>query len=123
MEFLQKVPASDLQASHLKRLLTIKNLPVLCTSINTIIAEKGNEGDIYCLWGEFSLRRDEIRHGVRFSLLSCPHALAWTITFDKSTQNIIIHCTIDKSEQEQDFIDSIHEFVKDWSHGITKLLL
>jgi len=123
MEFFQEVSANDLDVSHLKHLLTIKNLPVMCASINTVISEQGNEADIYCIWGNFNLRRDEIRYGIRFSLLNCPHALAWTITFDEERQNIVIHCTIiDKAEQE-DFINSIHEFVTDWSVGITKALL
>ena len=68
------------------------------------------------------MKREEIRYGVRFSLLNCPHALAWTITFDETSQNIIIHCTIDKTEQDPDFIDSIHEFVADWSNGIIEAL-
>ena len=122
MEFFQRIPANALNNSKLQNLLTLKNLPVLCASISTVITEKGNKADIYCSWGAFNVRRDEIKHGVRFSLLNCPHALSWTITFDTVNQNIIIHCTIDKDEQEQDFIDSIDEFVTDWSPGITEAL-
>ena len=122
MEFFQRIPANALKNNKLKKLLTLKNLPVLCASISAVISEKGNEADIYCIWGAFNVQRDEIKHGVRFSLLNCPHALSWTITFDKGNQNIIIHCTIDKNEQEQDFIDSIDEFVADWSQGITEAL-
>ena len=122
MEFLKVIPASDIESSKLKSLLALKNLPVLCASISTVTSETENEADIYCIWGEFNVRRDAIKHGVRFSLLNCPHALSWTITFDKVNQSIIIHCTIDKSEQEQDFIDSIDEFVADWSRGISKAL-
>ena len=122
MEFLKVIPANDLESNKLKNLLTLKSLPVLCAAIDTVSSEKENEADIYCIWGEFNVRRDEIKHGVRFSLLNCPHALSWTITFDKVNQKIIIHCTIDKSEQEQDFIESIDEFVADWSQGITEAL-
>ena len=32
------------------------------------------------MWGEFTLRRDQIMGGVRFSMLDCPNALAFTIT-------------------------------------------
>lgn len=122
MEFFKKVPAINLQASDLKQLLTIKNLPVLCASIDTVISDRGDEAGIYCLWGEFNLRRDEIREGVRFSLLNCPHALAWTVTYDEVRQYITIHCTIDETEQEEEFVDSIEVFVTDWSQGITKAL-
>jgi len=31
-------------------------------------------------WGEFQLRRDPIKGGVRYSMSDCPNALAWTIT-------------------------------------------
>lgn len=122
MEFFQKVSSETLDLSHLKTLLTIKNMPLLCRSIDKIISEQGNEAEIYCLWGAFNLRRDEIRHGIRFSLLSCPHALAWTITLKETSQQIVIHCTIDETEQEEDFIDSINEFVNHWSQGITQAL-
>lgn len=123
MEFIQKVHNTQTDDNYLKHLISIKNLPVLCASIYNVITQKEDQANIYCLWGEFDLRRDEIRHGVRFSLLNCPHALAWTVTYDKACQNIIIHCTIDKNEQEQEFIDSINEFVEDWSNGITNALL
>ncbi len=123
MEFFKKVHSPDLDIIHLKNLLTINNLTNLCASINTVTAYEENEGDIYCLWGAFKVRREEIRYGVRFSLLNCPHALAWTITFNSESQNIIIHCTIDKTEQDPDFVESIHDFVEDWSDGILKLKL
>ena len=110
------------EVNHLKQLLAIDNLTGLCSSINDVTSLKDNEADIYCLWGAFNLRREEIRYGVRFSLLNCPHALAWTITLNKVNNTIIIHCTIDKTEQDTDFVESIHDFVKDWSNGITKAL-
>ena len=122
MEFFQKLAVHHINGDDLKQLLSIKNLSSLCASIDTIITEQGDEADIYCLWGEFNLRRDEIRHGVRFSLLNCPHALAWTVTLKQSSQNIIIHCTIDDNEPEPDFVESIDEFITDWTHGLAKNL-
>ncbi len=98
----------------------------MCASISDVSAHNNNEADIYCLWGAFNVRREEIRYGVRFSLLNCPHALAWTVTLDEEnkTKNktIIVHCTIDKTEQDSDFVESIHDFVEDWSKGMTKVL-
>lgn len=118
MEFFQEVPSADLDIIGLKNLLTINNLTGLCASISSVTSSGETTADIYCIWGAFSLKREEIRYGVRFSLLNCPHALAWTITFNDESQNIIIHCTIDKKEEDQDFVESIHEFVADWSKGI-----
>lgn len=122
MEFFKEVHSPNLALPRLKDLLTINNLNNICSSISTVTAHEENEGDIYCIWGAFNVRREEIRYGVRFSLLDCPHALAWTITFNEEDKNIVIHCTIDKKQQDQDFVDSIHEFVVDWSNGITEAL-
>lgn len=122
MEFFKEIHSPDLDITHLKNLLTVNSLTSLCASISSVTAHKQNEGDIYCIWGAFSVRREEIRYGVRFSLLNCPHALAWTITFNEANQNIIIHCTIDKTEQDSDFVESIRDFLEDWSNGITKAL-
>lgn len=122
MEFFQEVHSAKIDVLSLQKLLTINNLTILCASISTLSAQKEDEADIYCIWGSFYVKREEIRYGVRFSLLNCPHALAWTITYDEQNQNIIIHCTIDKTETDSDFVDSIHEFVLDWSNGIAKAL-
>ncbi len=122
MEFFQEIHSPDLDTVYLKNLLTLNNLTNLCTSISSITSQKINGCEIYCTWGSFTVRREEIKYGVRFSLLNCPHALAWTITYNEESEDIIIHCTIDKREQDPDFIDSIHEFVGDWSNGITNIL-
>lgn len=122
MEFYKEIHNPDLDLVHLKNLLTINNLTNLCASISTVTGHGENEGGIYCIWGTFNVKRDEIRYGVRFSLLNCPHALAWTITFDELRHNIIIHCTIDKTETDSDFVESINDFVEDWSNGITEAL-
>ncbi len=122
MEFFREIHRPDLDVAHMKRKLTIGNLTQLCASVNTATECGENKGDIYCLWGAFSLTREEIRYGVRFSLLNCPHALAWTVTFNEDSQNIIIHCTIDKTETDPDFVESIHEFVEDWSKGLAAAL-
>jgi hypothetical protein len=122
MEFFKEIPNPDLDVTHLKALLRIKNLTRLCASINTVLSEKGDDGTIYCLWGQFDVRRLELRYGVRFSLLNCPHALAWTITLDESKQHIILHCTTDKKHHEEDFVESIHDFMTDLSHGLATAL-
>ncbi len=122
MEFFEELEKPDINIDDLKNLLTINKLPTLCKSIDTVISNKGNEGEIYCLWGLFNIRREVIKYGIRFTLLNCPHALAWTITINNQNKNIIIHCTIDKKEQEEEFIDSINQFIKDWSYGIKAVL-
>jgi hypothetical protein len=122
MEFFREVRHAGLDVAQLKKLLTIGNLTNLCASISTATPSSDNEGNIYCVWGAFNVRRDEIRHGVRYALINCPHALAWTVTYDGAQQNVIVHCTIDKADQDPEFIDSIHAFVSDWSNGMTQAL-
>ncbi|MBT8439049.1 MAG: hypothetical protein KJO91_04920 [Gammaproteobacteria bacterium] len=122
MEFFNQVHNPGLDIAHLKKILTINNLADLCASISVITPVNEIKGEIYCIWGAFYVKREELRYGVRFSLLNCPHALAWTVTFDEAGQNIIIHCTIDKIETDADFVESIHEFVSDWSNGIANAL-
>lgn len=119
MEFYAEIVAGRLNGLSLCQQLTIHNLPRLCASIHTILADNLSSGVIYCLWGEFTINREDIKHGVRFSLPSCPNALAWTVTID---QNIItVHCTINKKTHDMDFISSIHGFMADWVTGIKKL--
>lgn len=122
MEFFSKIQHPHLDISMLKNLLTIDNLPSLCASISSATSDSDNAGNIYCLWGAFSLRRDEIRNGVRYALLDCPHALTWTITADEAKEALIVHCTIDKTQPDPEFAESIEVFVSDWSDGMRNAL-
>ena len=122
MEFFKTVHSPDFDVGNLKNLFTIDNLTNLCASISAVTSQKENSAEIFCLWGVFNLTREEIRYGIRFSLLNCPHALAWTITFHELSQDIVIHCTIDKTNIDSDFVDSIYEFIADWSKGVAKFL-
>ena len=118
MEFFKEDEGSNLDVKDLKKLLAIKNLPKLCESISSVILDEQKKGIIYCLWGEFEVNREELKYGIRFSLPNCPNALAWSITMDVDSANILIHCTINKSVHDIDFIESIEEFISDWSNGI-----
>jgi hypothetical protein len=76
-------------------------------------------GEIDCLWGQFAVHREHIRDGLRFTLPDCPNALAWTTTV--APDGTLIHCTINRSEQDSDFIASIEDFVADWPRGLCRL--
>lgn len=82
-----------------------------------------NENEVFrigCIWGEFTIRRDEIKGGLRFSMLDCPNALSWTITtgYPPEREKGIIHLTINRQQKDQEFIDEINEFVDSWEKGI-----
>ena len=74
------------------------------------------------LWGEFTLARQEIKGGLRFSLLECPNALAWTITtgFEPAPNSIIVHLTINRTEKDEDFLEEIDDFLDDQSGLLQK---
>jgi hypothetical protein len=124
MEFFANAVGS-VDASTLQRTLTIETLPQYCASIDRVLRDEGEHGVIYCVWGEFPLRREVIRGGLRFSLPTCPNALAWTVTTGLAPrpEDVVIHCTINRQEHDPDFIASIEEFVLAWKAGFERRAL
>lgn len=123
MEFFAVV---DKQTSPdtLQQRLDIASLAAWCASIAQVLSHRGDEGEIYCVWGQFIARRELIRGGVRFTLPGCANTLAWTITtgLPPEPARIVIHCTINRQEQDADFIDTIEQFVEDWRQGLNARL-
>jgi len=76
-----------------------------------------SKAKIGSLWGEFTLARQDIKGGLRFSLLECPNALTWTITtgYEPAPDAIIVHLTINRMEKDQEFLEEIKEFLDDQS--------
>jgi hypothetical protein len=124
MEFFSILPANPAPEA-LQKLITIKSLSQLCDSIMSVITAGEHSGEIYTIWGQFQVNRELIKHGVRFSLPSCPNGFAWTITQESNNRQggeIVIHATINRSQHEADFIESIETFVSDWSQGLQQKL-
>ncbi len=117
MEFFGTVSVAQCDITALQKQLTIAALPNFCSAIDNVMSAEQNDGEIYCLWGAVRVRRESIRQGVRFSLLDCPHALAWTITC-KAEDQLRVHCTIDDYEVDEEFAESIRQFVADWETGL-----
>ncbi|WJW75257.1 hypothetical protein QVG61_12315 [Thiohalobacter sp. IOR34] len=119
MEFLvhSEVPLS---AAGIQRHIRIDNLPDWCASIDRLLSHDGERGSIYCLWGEFRVHREVIRDGVRFTLPGCPNALQWTVTAVDAGHgpSVSVHLTINRSHHEEDFIESIEQFLADWQSGL-----
>ncbi len=119
MEFFEELERQGVDIDSLKDLLRISTLPNHCSSIDSANSENHDAGEIYCVWGQFNISREVIRNGVRFALLDCPHALAWTITYHADRSRLVVHCTIDDREESEEFIESIREFVSDWGIGLS----
>jgi hypothetical protein len=119
MEFFEEVEKHAVDIEALRDLLQISALPVLCRSIDTVISDNHGSGEIYCVWGQFDISREEIKNGVRFTFPGCPHAFAWTITYHPTRNMLVVHCTIDDREEDPEFIETIREFAADWGAGLT----
>lgn len=117
MEFFA-TSAVKLRAEELQRHVRIDNLPLWCASIDKVLSHEGERGDIYCIWGEFRVRREIIRQGVRFSLPGCINALQWTVTMEED--GVRVHCTTNRVEHEADFAESLQQFADDWREGLDK---
>ena len=115
MEFFAEIKNTAFDAESLKERLSIVRLPELCRSIDTVLLDNKDSGRIYCVWGEFKINREELDNGIRFSLPHCPNALSCSITLDEESDQIIIHCTINKKQHDADFIESIEQFVAGWT--------
>lgn len=118
MEFFRIIDVS-VSENDIHEKLNLINLENYCESIFPI-----KEGEDVCeiggMWGEFTLRRDEIVGGIRFSMLDCPNALAWTITtgYPPDREKIILHLTINRERKPEAFVEEIHEFLDDLSEGL-----
>jgi hypothetical protein len=119
MEFFEEVKNNGVDVNRLKALLTIENLPKLCAFIS-VTDNQTTIGTIYCDWGQQTLSREEVKNGVRFSSLTCPDALTWSVTLQDNGKTVLIHCATNKKQHDEEYIDSILEFMGDWSTGLSK---
>ncbi|MDX2430459.1 MAG: hypothetical protein QNK35_05970 [Bacteroides sp.] len=122
MEFFKIV---DIQTGEkeIQEKLTLNHLESFCESVFPL-----DEGDEVCtiggMWGEFTLRRDNIMGGVRFSMLDCPNALAWTITwgYPPARDKLVVHLTINRERKQETFVEEIHQFLSDLDQGLRSFL-
>ena len=118
MEFFE-IAEVGTSEKNIQEKLTLGKLEEYCESIFPL-----DEGSDQCLtggiWGEFTLRRDLIMGGVRFSMLDCPNALAWTITtgYPPARDKLVLHLTINRTRKQAEFVEEIHLFLKDLKKGL-----
>lgn len=118
MEFF-KITDVSTSEEQIQKKLVLRELEKFCESIFPL-----DDGETICkiggIWGEFTLRRDPIMGGVRFAMLDCPNALAWTITtgYPPARDKVVIHLTINRERKQDEFIDEIKEFLSDLDSGL-----
>lgn len=121
MEFFKIV---DVQTNEeaIRKNLTLANLEKMSTQLISLGDLDDQKSAIGSLWGEFTLSRDEIRGGLRFALIECPNALAWTVTtgFPPAPDNMVLHLTINRTEQKEELIEEIREFLEDLEQSLLK---
>ena len=103
--------------------LSVDKLNEYCADIEKVLhVEHENSSSIYCIWGEFTVHRQLINGGVRFSMPTCPNAFVWTITtgFDPAPEKVVIHGTINRTDHDADFIESIALFLDAWKAGLKR---
>ena len=121
MEFFA-IAETPTDQETLKERLSITALPDWCASISEVLADEGSSGEIYSVWGQFRVHREEINGGVRFTLPKCPNAFAWTVTtgFPPEPEGVVVHCTINRTDHDPDFLETIEDFAEDWKAGLEK---
>lgn len=120
MEFF-KIINIQTTKDQIQKNVDFETIDNLCDSI-FVMNFKNNTANIGGVWGEFSLQKDNINGGLRFSLLECPNALTFTITtgYPPEPNQIVLHLTVNRLELKPLFIEEIEEFIDDWKSGIEK---
>jgi hypothetical protein len=116
MEFFRTIDIRT-DEQKIKKTLVFEGLELMSSELFLLEALNDSKAKIGSLWGEFTLARQDIKGGLRFSLLECPNALTWTITtgYEPAPDAIIIHLTINRIEKDQEFLEEIKEFLDDQS--------
>lgn len=118
MEFFKVVNIRSTE-HEIKTQLKLQDLESFCESVFPL-----SDGSEICsiggMWGDFILRRDEIMGGVRFSMLDCPNALAWTVTcgYPPARESVVIHLTINRERKQEEFVEEIQQFMHDLEMGL-----
>ena len=116
MEFFRTIN-SKTDENGIKKTLDFKHLELMSSQLFLLEPQSEYLAEIGSLWGEFTLTRQEIKGGLRFSLLECPNALTWTITagYEPAPESIVVHLTINRTEKDDEFLEEIKDFLDDHS--------
>ena len=122
MEFFA-IAQVGLNEQAIQEQITVESMDDFCDTI-AVLESDGEMGEIDTVWGGFPVQRQKIRGGVRFALLTCPNALAWTITsgFPPAPEDVVVHGTINRTEQSEEFATSVAEFIEAWRFGIENVM-
>ena len=121
MEFFCQADVRTSEA-ELRELLTLERLPELCEAIDDMEEQDEELGRpiYFCHWGRYHLVRTLASGGVRFSVPDCPNALAWTVTtgFPPAPGAVVLHATIARTEQDEEFVRCTRDLIQTLARGI-----
>ncbi len=122
MEFFRTIHIRT-EEKKIKNTLDFYGLELMSSELFLLEVINDSQAKIGSLWGEFTLMRQVIKGGIRFSLLECPNALTWTITtgYEPAPDALIVHLTINRLEKDQEFLKEINEFLDDQSLLLKRL--
>ncbi|WP_457616636.1 hypothetical protein [Lutibacter sp.] len=122
MEFFRIID-KQITEEIIQHKITPKTMDLFAESMFFI---KGNDCNFNgsTLWGEFNMSFHKIKGGVRFMLLDCPNALTWTITtgYPPERTKVVLHCTINRTQKPDEFVEEINEFLEEWEKGLLENL-
>jgi hypothetical protein len=103
--------------------MTLEKLEEWTNELILLDPPEGRAASIGGIWGEFTLSRDEVKGGLRFALVECPNALAWTVTtgYPPARESIVIHMTINRERKQPDFLEDIYDFLDDYVKCLEKV--
>lgn len=109
-------------AATLQNALTVPTLARVCAEFSNVIGSD-DKGEADSPWGHFTVQRTLFTGGVRFQLLNCPNGLQWTLTtgFPPAPEHVFIHATVNRTEIDPDFAESLQDFVDAWRAGMEKI--
>lgn len=99
--------------------LTVASLADYCAEFSNVTGS-ADSGETDAIWGHFTLQRTKFQGGVRFQLTDCPNGLQWTVTtgYPPAPEHVFIHATINRLEIDEDFAESLQDFVDAMKDGI-----
>lgn len=121
MEFFRVVKAKTNEKS-INSTLDVEHIGLMSSQLFLLELMNDYLAKIGSYWGEFTLNKQAIKGGLRFSLLECPNALAWTVTtgYEPEPEYIMVHLTINRTTINQEFREEINEFLDDYAKCLKK---
>lgn len=109
---------ANLPASELQRHIRIDTLHEWCTAPPAIAGDAGTTPDTD--WAHWSVHREVIRDGLRFTLPGTVQALQWTLTAGGHARpgTVSVHCTLNTSHADALTTAALERFMDDWRQGL-----